>query len=90
MLKYEQRSIDNRRQLLVKNITQKEIGAEFYCEAKGEKCKAKLNLMSPWVRKVENITGFIGGIAVLQAIVKPATQVTWYIKNQKINKNTFR
>lgn len=89
MLKYEQRFEGNKRKLIVKNITEKDL-TTFTCEAKGEKSCAELSKLSPWVETIENTEGPVGGIAVFEVMVQPQTQVTWYIENKKIRRQDFR
>ena len=89
LLKYETLWEGDYRKLLVKNITQKDL-IEFSCEAKGEKCNAKLSKMSPWVENIESTEGVEGGIAVFEVMVQPHTHVTWYAGNKKITKQNFR
>ena len=89
ILKYEERWSGDYRQLMVKNITDKDL-CEYSVEAKGEKSSAKLSKQSPWVGKIENSEGPIGGIGLIEVMVMPATQVAWYIGNQKITRDKFR
>lgn len=89
MLKYEQRFEGNKRRLIVKNITNNDL-TQFSCEAKGEKSTAKLAKMSPWVEKLNNTEGPLGGIAVFEVRVPSSTHVNWYVGSTKITKNTFR
>ena len=89
ILKYEDIWEGDYRKLLVKNITSKDL-MEFSCEAKDDKCSAKLSEQSPWDGKFENAEGCIGGIAVLNVKVLPYTQVTWYLGNIEINRKNFR
>ena len=77
------------RQLLVKNITKDDL-TEYTCEARGDKCSAKLSQMSPWIEKVSQTDGPLGGIAVFELMVQPHTHVNWFIGNQKITKQKFR
>ena len=91
ILKYEQVWEGDWRKLLVKNITKDDMSAQFFCEARGEKCGAKLMPMSPWLQnKMEDAQGYIGDIAVFETHVRCGTQVNWYIGNQKINRQNFR
>ena len=89
MLKFEEKFEGNSRKLIVKNITSKDF-TDFSCEAKGEKCSAKLTKMSPWVEKLGNAEGPLGGIAVFEVRVRPQTHVNWYIGSKKITKKNFR
>ena len=89
ILKYEDIWEGDYRKLLVKNITSKDM-MEFSCEAKGDKCSAKLSEQSPWTGKFENEEGWLNGIAVMNVMVLPYTQVTWYIGNKEVNKKNFR
>ena len=89
MLKFEEKFSGNTRKLIVKNITSKDF-CEYSCEAKGEKCSAKLGKMSPFLEKLENAEGPQGGIAVFEVLVRPQTHVNWFIGNKMINKQNFR
>ena len=89
MLKFEERFEGNFRKLIVKNITNNDLKT-FTCEAKGEKTSAQLAQLSPWVEPLENAEGPVGGIAVLEVMVQPQTQVTWYVENKQITRKAFR
>ena len=89
MLKFEEKMCGNLRKLIVKNITEKDF-VEFSCEAKGERCAAKLTKKSPWVEKLSDAEGEQGGIAVFEVLVRPNTQVTWYMGQVPITKQNFR
>ena len=54
MLKYEEVFQNDVRKLIVKNITAKDY-CEYSCEAKGERCYAKLVKKSPWIVPIEQI-----------------------------------
>ena len=54
MLKYEEVFQNDVRKLIVKNITPKDF-CEYSCEAKGERCYAKLTKKSPWVVPISQV-----------------------------------
>jgi hypothetical protein len=90
MLKFEERWEGNFRKLIVKNITEKDLKESISCEAKGEKCSAKLEKQSPFVNKLEKAEGFMNGIAVFNCRVHPGIQVSWSVGGKQINKQNFR
>ena len=90
MLKFEERWDGEYRQLIVKNITEKDLKEGFSCEAKGDKSTAKLEKQKPFVTNLANTQGFMQGIAVFECQVESGMQVTWYYGSKKINRQNFR
>jgi len=82
-------SRDSIRALLVKNCTNADF-CKYAIEVNGEKSEASLKTMSPFVSKIQNESGPVGGIALFSCEVRPAVQVSWYFGNQKISRSSFR
>ena len=89
LLKFEMVKEGSRRSLIVKNVTRSDF-CKYSATSGGETKDAQLKPKSPFVRKVQNAEGYMGGIAVFEVEVCAGCQVQWYWGNKKINKQSFR
>jgi len=88
ILKFEERTQGVKALLIVKNITSADF-CKFTAEARGEKCDAKLTEQSPFLGKMDAVSGLAGDIEVFMVQVQPGTHVSWSFGSKKINKQNF-
>ena len=89
IMKFEMVSEGNRRSLIIKNVTKADF-CKYSVKCNGERQEMTLREKQPFIRKVKDTQGFIGGIAVLECNVPTGTQVTWYCGAKKICRENFR
>ena len=89
ILKFEMITEGKKQSLIVKNVTKSDF-CKYTANCDGQKKEASLTQKKPFVKSLQNVDGYVGGIAVFECQVHTGLQVTWYYGSKKINRQNFR